>query len=53
MIIILQGNDVMLFSPITGDPIKVCEYTTTETYDGRTVVAMGDCNIQIQTQNIK
>jgi hypothetical protein len=44
MTVILQGDDVLRYHPITGLPLTYDDFTRTEMADGRIVIQLGDMN---------
>lgn len=46
MTIVLQNTDELKFHPVTGKKIKPSDYRTTELWDGRIAVDLGDCNVE-------
>jgi len=44
MTVILQGDDIMRYHPVTGLPLTDDDFTRTEMADGRIVIQLGDMN---------
>lgn len=51
MIILVHQDEQIKFCPLTGQPISAVPTTTIVLHDGRNVVQLGKCNIQINNQN--